>query len=135
MLSNFGAGPVVHNLYGLRIRTVWPVTGVAARHQPWDVELVEGNGETLAGAALYASAGQRSKWAQSAVLPDGSAYRRWTNLFEFLVTPDARQIQARLLGDLDDEAMLAYLLVDALSFSMVRLGREPLHATAVVTDR
>ena len=135
MLSNVGSRPVVHHLYGVSIRTAWPVTGVPVRDQPWDVELVEGDAETLADAALYVSPAQRSKWAQSAVLPDGSAYRRWTNLFEFLVTPDARQIRARLLGNLDDEAMLAYLLVDALSFSMVRLGREPLHATAVVTDR
>jgi len=135
MLSHAGTGPVVHDLYGVRIRTAWPVTGVAVRDQPWDVELLEGSAEALARAAVYVSPIQSSWWAQSAVLPDGSAYRRWTNLFEFLVTPDARQIQARLLGRFDHEAMLAYLLVDALSFSMVRLGREPLHATAVVTDR
>ena len=58
------------------------------------------------------------------------------NLCEFLVSADARRIYARTLGtDGEDEAMLAYLLVDALSFSMVRLGWEPLHATAVLTDR
>ena len=135
MLRNVGAGPVVHQLYGVRIRTAWPVSGIAGREQPWDVELVEGDAELLAGAALHVPSTQSAQWAQSALLPDGSAYRRWTNLFEFLVTPDARRIQARLLGHVDDEAMLAYLLVDALSFSMVRLGREPLHATAVVTDR
>ena len=49
------------------------------------------------------------------------------------MTPDARQIHARALCPVQDEAMLAYLLVDALSFSMVRLGCEPLHATAVST--
>ena len=68
-----------------------------------------------------------------AALPDGSSYRRWSGLFEFLVTPDARCIHARTLDQTNEEALLAYLLVDALSFSMVRLGREPLHATAVLT--
>jgi hypothetical protein len=101
---------------------------------PWDVEFVEGDRRTLARAASYVPARQSANWAQSAALPDGSHYRRWTDLFEFVVTPDARQIQARKLGATDDEAMLAYLLVDALSFSMVRLGWEPLHATAVATD-
>jgi hypothetical protein len=76
---------------------------------------------------------QAQWWAQSADLPDGSSYRRWTDLFEFLVTPDARRIHARILNDTHEEALLAYLLVDALSFSMVRLGWEPLHATAVLT--
>jgi hypothetical protein len=51
------------------------------------------------------------------------------------VAPDARRIQARALADANDEAFQAYLLVEGLSFSMVRLGREPLHATAVLTDR
>lgn len=135
MLSNVSAAPVVHGLYGIRIRTAWPVDGVAVREGAWDVEILEGDAQTLAVAASYVSPAHRPKWAQGATLPDGSAYRRWTNLFEFLVTPDARQIHARLLGSLYQEAMLAYLLVDALSFSMVRLGKEPVHATAVVTDR
>jgi hypothetical protein len=99
------------------------------------VELIEGDADTLSDAASHVPHEQSSNWAQYAALPDGSSYRRWTNLFEFLVTPDARQIQARTLSGVEEEAMLAYLLVDALSFSMVRLGWEPLHATAVVTKR
>ena len=127
--------PVVHSLYGIRVRTPWPVAGMPVTDPPWDVEFVEGDRRTLAHAASYVSTTQSANWAQSAALPDGSHYRRWTDLFEFLVTPDARQIHARTLAAVEDEAMLAYLLVDALAFSMVRLGWEPLHATAVATDR
>jgi len=126
---------VVHSLYGIRVRTPWPVPGAPVIDGKWDVEFLEGDRDALAGAAACVPANQSSNWAQSAALPDGSQYRRWTNLFEFLVTPDARQIHARTLAPVDDEALLAYLLVDALSFSMVRLGWEPLHATAVTTDR
>jgi hypothetical protein len=126
---------VVHRLYGIRVRTPWPVRGATAYDEPWDVEFAAGHAETLARAASFVPAEQNSRWAQYAALPDGSAYRRWTNLFEFLVTADARRIYARALSAIDQEAMLAYLLVDALSFSMVRLGWEPLHATAVSTDR
>jgi hypothetical protein len=122
-------------LYGIRIRTPWPVAGVKAIEGPWDVEFIEGDADTLSDAASHVPHEQSSNWAQYAALPDGSSYRCWTDLFEFLVTPDARQIQARTLSAVEDEAMLAYLLVDALSFSMVRLGWEPLHATAVVQPR
>jgi hypothetical protein len=135
MVNRVRNNPVVHQLYGVYIRTPWPVMGVAPCDRSWDIEFIEGDAETLAAAASYVPSEQQSWWAQCASLPDGSAYRRWTDLFEFLVTPDARQIQARLIGDSTDEAMLAYLLVDALSFSMVRLGKEPLHAAAVVTER
>src|SRR3954468_22899858 len=127
--------PVVHRLYGIRIRTPWPVRGAPAYDERWDVEFSAGHDETLARAASFVPPDQNARWAQSAMLPDGSAYRRWNNLFEFLVTADARRIYARALSAVDQEAVLAYLLVDALSFSMVRLGREPLHATAVATDR
>jgi hypothetical protein len=123
----------VHRLYGIRIKTPWPVTGVAREHGDCDVEFVEGDTTMLADAASHVPAEQRQRWAQYAALPDGSSYRRWSGLFEFLVTPDARCIHARTLNQTNEEALLAYLLVDALSFSMVRLGREPLHATAVLT--
>ena len=127
--------PVVHDLYGIRIRTPWPVRGVPAIDAAWDVEFVEGDAATLAAAAAHVSPEQRDLWAQYAVLPNGSRYRRWSGLFEFLVTPDARCIHARTLDHTNDEALLAYLLVDALSYAMVRLGREPLHATAVLTEQ
>jgi hypothetical protein len=124
----------VHHLYGIRVRTPWPVPGVADHiGEAWDVEFVEGDANLLAEAAAHVPADQADWWAQYAELPDGSSYRRWTGLFEFIVMPDARRIHARKLNDTHDEALLAYLLVDALSFSMVRLGWEPLHATAVVT--
>ena len=111
------ASPVVHHLYGIKIRTPWPVADVPGRAGgPWDVEFVEGGAETFAEAATYVPPSQADWWAQYAVLPDGSRYRRWTNLFEFLVPPDARRIQARALKDANQEAFQAYLLVDALSF-------------------
>ncbi len=126
--------PVVHPLYGIHVRTPWPVEGAAVTNDAWDVEFAAGDVDALAHARSYVPPDQASRWAQCAVLPDGSTYRRWTDLFEFLVTPDARRIGVRALGEVESEAMLAYLLVDGLSFSMVRLGWEPLHATAVVTD-
>ena len=127
-------GPSIQHLYGIDIKTPWPVSGVpAGTAAQWDVEFVQGDPNTLAAAATHVPASQAQSWAQHAALPDGSTYRRWTDLFEFLVSADARHIQARTLKDGCDEVLVGYLLVDALSFSMVRLGWEPLHATAVLT--
>ena len=128
-------GPVVQELYGISLRTPWPVRGVAGRTPgPWDVEFVEGDSDTFSAASRSIPPDQQGHWAQYAALPDGSRYRRWANLLEFLVSPDGRHISARALSA-NEEAFQAYLLVDALSYAMVRLGREPLHATAVLTDR
>jgi hypothetical protein len=125
----------VHHLYGIRVRTPWPVAGVPSTNGDCDVEFVDGDQTQLDRAATHVLPAHRHQWAQHAVLPDGSRYRLWRDLFDFLVTPDARCIHARRLNRTNEEALLAYLLVDALSYSMVRLGREPLHATAVLTDR
>jgi hypothetical protein len=130
-----GATGIVH-LYGIDVRAPWPIDGVPpADRDHWDVEFVEGDQATFAAASALVPADQSGLWAQYAELPDGSSYRRWAGLFEFLVTADARRVYARVFDDTHHEALLAYLLVDALSFSMVRLGREPLHATAISTAR
>jgi hypothetical protein len=99
------------------------------------VEFVEGDAKTLDDAAKHVPLSQAGWWTQNAALPNGSRYCRWTNLFDFLVPLDGRRIQARALKDANLESFQACLLVDALSFSMIRLGREPLHATAVLTDQ
>jgi len=130
MLS--AAHGAVHHVYGIDIRTPWPMTGVVDTGcGRWDVEFVEGDADMFAAAAASVPAAQAACWAQHATLPDGSQYRRWTGLFEFVVAPDARRIHARTCGEASRESLLAYLFVDALSFAMIRLGREPLHATAV----
>ena len=126
--------PLVYDLYGIRIRTPWPIPNVpAASSGSWDVEFVQGDPERLDRAAEFIASSQAPAWAQAAILPDGSTYRRWSKLFDFLVPPGARRIEARMLEDANEEAFQAYLLVDGLSHAMVRLGREPLHAAAVMT--
>lgn len=126
---------MIQDLYGIGIRTPWPVDGVPARTSgAWDVEFIESDAGRFTEAHACIPADQRGRWAQAAALPDGSRYRQWTDLFEFLVSRDGRTIRARALPGASREAFVAYLLVDALSYTMVRLGREPLHATAVYTD-
>lgn len=81
LTADRAVGLVVQQLYGLRIRTPWPVRGLSAGDGPWDVEFVANRPDVLARAASRVPDEQRNRWAQYAALPDGSAYRRWSNLF------------------------------------------------------
>jgi hypothetical protein len=67
-------------------------------------------------------------------LEDGSTYARWDNLGEFLVSGDGERIACRRFDGASDESFQVYLLGQALSFSLVKQGMEPLHATSVVVD-
>jgi hypothetical protein len=124
----------VHDVYGIRVRTPWPIPALPClSDSPWDVEIVEGAAEHFEEAARHVEPAHRRRSAQHAKLPDGSRYRKWADLLEFLISPDARRIQARAMPQANPDAFQTYLFVDALLFAMVRMGREPLHATAVNT--
>jgi len=73
-------------------------------------------------------------WYEHLALPDNSIYLRWPGLFEFLVSPDGRRITCHPLPQASLVAFETYLLGQVLSFSLLRLGYEILHATAVIVD-
>ncbi len=128
------SGPVVHKVYGIRIRTPWPIPALPClTDTAWDVEFVEAAAESFEEAATHVAPAHRERLGQHATLPDGSRYRQWANLLEFVISSDARRVQARAMPEANPEAFQAYLLVDALLFALVRMGLEPLHATAVHT--
>ena len=76
----------------------------------------------------------RGSWYRYARFEDGATYLRWTGLGEFVVSPDGRSVRCRRFAHASLEAFQVYLLQRALSFALVKLGMEPLHATAVVDD-
>lgn len=124
----------IHRLYGINIRAPWRLANVPlGTNAGCEVEFVEGDDAEFARAVACISARLRGEWYQSARLPDGSVFCRWLGLFEFIVRPGARRIEVRCHKHASDEGLQAYLLTQALSFSMVAMGREPLHATAVET--
>lgn len=73
-------------------------------------------------------------WCERLTLPDGSEYLRWPHLFEFLVSSDGRRIAYNPLSKLSMLAFETYLLGMVLSYALLKLGYEVLHATAVVVD-
>ena len=58
-----GALAAVHDLYGIRVRTPWPVAGVPSTNGDWDVEFVDGDHTLLDGAAIHVLPAHRHQWA------------------------------------------------------------------------
>lgn len=73
-------------------------------------------------------------WYQYAFLADDSVYVSWTDVGRFVVSADGRRIICRPSVDASSESFQVYMLGQALSFALVKLGFEPLHSTAVVID-
>jgi hypothetical protein len=67
-------------------------------------------------------------------LDDGSAFVRCFDRFEFLVSPDGRNICAHRAADATDESLFAYLLGHGLSVALLLQNVEGLHAAAFVKD-
>jgi hypothetical protein len=83
-------------------------------------------------AQLAASSVPRG-WFRFQRLTDGTTYLQWTNLFEFLISPDGRGIVYHRQKKAAPEAFAVYLLGQVLSFSLLSLGVEPLHGTTIVS--
>jgi hypothetical protein len=66
--------------------------------------------------------------------PDGSLYLHWRDQFEFHISGDSRTIHGRALPGVPEESLQVYLLGQVISFALIGLGIESLHATTVVVN-
>jgi hypothetical protein len=71
-------------------------------------------------------------WFRCLRLDDGTTYLRWSGLFEFLISPDGREILFYRHKNATHESLRVYLLGQVLSFSLLARGIESLHGTVVV---
>ncbi|MEO5937211.1 MAG: hypothetical protein ABIP81_08350 [Terriglobales bacterium] len=67
-------------------------------------------------------------------LADGSRYLRWRNVFEFHLSPDSKVITGHSLDGSPEAAFKTYMLGHLLSFALIGLGIETIHAASVVLD-
>ncbi len=123
-------------MYSLRLRSRWPLPCPRANElDPADVEVFEAPAQFFSKAhRQVVSKPEKEEWFQHRRLSDGSDYLRWVRLFEFLVSPDGRRIAGHPLKDASWEAFSTYLLGQVLSFTLIKLGIEPLHSTTVVIN-
>jgi hypothetical protein len=65
------------------------------------------------------------------LLPDGSTYVRWSDLYAFHIEPDGLRVSCRQLARGHHGVLQNFLFGQALSFALVRQGLEQLHAAVV----
>ncbi len=124
-----------YRVYGLVLEGPIPLSCPRANAQvQTDVWLRPGIARRFERARGLTKRPSTSQWFECHRLSDGATYLKWSGLFEFLISPDARTIEYLPLGDATDESLTTYLLGQVLSFSLLSRGSEPLHATAVVID-
>ena len=124
-----------YGLYGLRVSSPWSFPYPKSPGEAADITLVRAPAGELARAREEA-AGSLTKGdgAQWATLPDQSVYIEWHGLLAALVAPDGSTIACRSLPGAPRELLHVHLLGPALSFALIRLGMEPLHATVAVVN-
>jgi hypothetical protein len=127
---------LVYIVYGQRISCTWPLDlpGLPALGFSPDVTIEVAEAECFLSARKLAGVGDRQEWRHHAVLGDGTTYLQWTDLFEFLVSPDGGRILGHPLKHATDESFKTYLLGQVLSFALLHRGIEQLHATTVAVD-
>lgn len=123
----------VYQVYGLRLRSAWPLTCPPGNGDCLaTVELRETRPRLLQKAArhLHTQSIEPKDWFHRR-LPDGSDYLRWGRLAEFHVSPAGGCITARSLNGYARSPAQAFLLSQALSFALLKQGFETLHATVI----
>jgi hypothetical protein len=125
---------LVRRMYGLRVTSSLPLPDVDAKGPVLGkVEIREGSSADFSKAMREtAKRPPGSSFSYDLCLSDGSIYSRWEGLFDFLISSDGRRIAARAMGNTSGEVMQTYLLGQVLSFALLKLGIETLHATTIV---
>lgn len=123
-----------YSLYGLHLRSAIQLTlPVAPSADFVDIELLPEAPDQLAEATSRVALAH-DDWIHHRELDGGWTYVRYDGMFDFLVAPAGHRIVYRLLGPLSTEAFQTYALGRVMSFALVKMGYEPLHAATVVVD-
>jgi hypothetical protein len=126
----------IYYLYGLCVRSQWPLPCPHEATSSFaDVELFKGDcaffSKALREAGIQPDV---AGWSYYAQFQDGTEYVRWNELFEFMISANGHRIAGRPLAAASLVAFQTYLLGQVISYAVIKLGFEPLHATVVVID-
>jgi hypothetical protein len=125
-----------YRYYGLNIRSVLPLPYPESMDPASADVVISAGGDREFAPAIDANspASDDAPWFSHGRTPDGSDVVRWAGLFEFLIAENGRRILYRALTDDLGESFQTYLFGQVLSFALLRMGIEPLHAAAVAID-
>ena len=132
-----GSSPNRYSVYGVDVASEWPfelppLTDAAdsiAR-----VEFVQGDDDDFQDPAGGALASAEDGWFVCRLLPDRSAYLRWSGLYEFRIGRGGARVASRPLEGSGVPVLQNFLFAQTLSFALVYQDVEPLHATVVRID-
>jgi hypothetical protein len=122
----------MHNyqLYGRVLSSDWPLPCLEAEQKRQPDLVLEHSPDPLR--RMFGVTDAQLGKEQVLDLPDGSIFVFWPDLMEFLVAPDGRRILGHPLTADPTDVLSAFFPGGVLSFALLRLGIEQLHATAVV---
>jgi hypothetical protein len=122
-----------YSLYGITLRSEWQLPYMeCSEPRPTVIELRQGDRSVFHAAGLDSAFRSRRETEFDYVrLDDGSHYFCWRGFYEFLVPAEGNRISGRFFEGVSQASFLPYLTVGGLSFCMLNLGVDALHATVV----
>jgi hypothetical protein len=128
------SAPYLYRLYGLGVRSFIKLPYPEHEGRA-DVSFYEASADRFATAEeeLNLRWGPR-RWFECKRLRDGSLYLGWSSVCEFLVPAAGTAVACRRRPGFSAETFHSFLLGQVISFPILHLGMEPLHATVVVID-
>ena len=125
-----------YSLYGLSLRSEIPLTFPECRPAaPPDVTFTLATSESFADIrAALSDADMSGGWYRHRVLADGSVFVSVPDYCDFVISSDGRAVACCLEDPASVEWFQTYLLGIVLSFALLKLGHEPLHAAVVVVE-
>lgn len=112
-------------VYGRNVSSPWrfPLTYPSEFQEPDLVLSVDPH--------LSETADADQAWVRHETLPDGSDHIDFQNLFAFTVSPDGTAIRCLLRRAATMTSLQAYLFGQVMSFALLKMGAEPIHATVL----
>jgi hypothetical protein len=119
--------------FGLGIQSDWDIPCSQAPHSTFSsVRLVKSTEKFF---AQLVSADLRHRDLKRITLedlPDGSRYLGWRDIFEFHISADSRTVTGLTLDGAPEAAFKTYMLGHLISYVLLGLGVETLHAASIV---
>ncbi|PYR11697.1 MAG: hypothetical protein DMF99_07480 [Acidobacteria bacterium] len=126
-----------YSVYGVDVSSPWPFEFpplTDAANPIARVEFVQGDDDDFQDPAGGELASAKDEWFVCRLLPDRSAYLRWSGLYEFRIGRGGARIASRPLEGSGLPVLQNFLFAQTLSFALVYQDVEPLHATVVCVD-
>jgi len=118
--------------YGVAIQSEWPLElpRLTIHDEPLaHVHVAEMSSEA------HGEGDASNEWFESKLSDDGMVSVRWGRLLRCVVSPNGQQIACRLLEEGSIAVVRNFLLVQILSYALVRQGFEPIHAAVLDVNR